>query len=182
MNAREFYEVVCAMQTFYPKDNLLPDRQSIQLWYSMLSDIPAAVLTAALRLWVENNRWPPTIADLREYSLKVTGRTEKTWDEGWKEVCTAIGRYGYGRAEAAFKSMSPVTAKAVESLGWMNLCCSEDAISDRANFRRIYEIIAKREQEKALLDPTTKLQMQTLIAAGAHERNEKLLEEGEKNE
>lgn len=181
MNKKEFLELVSALQTFYPKDDLLPDTQSILLWYDMLCDIPYSVLESALRLWVANNKWPPTIAELREYSLKASGSNVMDWEEAWQEVCRAIQRYGFMRPEEGLKSLSPTAAKATKCLGWVNLCMSEDIVCDRANFRMAYENIARREKEEAVMDPKTRMQIEALIGSRLQEAGSgKMLEE--KNE
>ena len=44
------------------------------------------------------------------------------------------------------ESFTPLTRKAVERLGFRNICVSENPMAERANFRQCYEILANREQ------------------------------------
>ena len=43
-------------------------------------------------------------------------------------------------------SLDPLTRKCVESMGYMELCMSENIMADRAHYQRIFETLSKREQ------------------------------------
>ena len=49
------------------------------------------------------------------------------------------------------ESLDPVTRRCVESIGYRNLCISENISVERANFRMIFETFQKREQERRQL-------------------------------
>ena len=83
-----------ALRTYYPKEQLLPNQQAMELWYRELCDIPYNVAEAALRKWVATNKWSPTIADLREMAATVTEGEMPDWGEGWEQVLKAIKKYG----------------------------------------------------------------------------------------
>lgn len=71
MTKQEFAILASAIRTYYPKEKILPNQQAMQLWFIHLQDIPYRVAEIALEKWVINNKWSPTIADLREYVKKV---------------------------------------------------------------------------------------------------------------
>lgn len=71
MSKQEFAILASAIRTYYPKEKILPNQQAMQLWFTHLQDIPYKVAEIALEKWVINNKWSPTIADLREYVKKV---------------------------------------------------------------------------------------------------------------
>lgn len=71
MTKQEFAILASAIRTYYPKEKILPNQQAMQLWFAHLQDIPYRVAEIALEKWVINNKWSPTIADLREYVKKV---------------------------------------------------------------------------------------------------------------
>ena len=71
MTKQEFAILASAIRTYYPKEKILPNQQAMQLWFIHLQDIPYKVAEIALEKWVINNKWSPTIADLREYVKKV---------------------------------------------------------------------------------------------------------------
>lgn len=66
MNKQEFASVAMALQTYYPRFNLLPNDHALDLWFEQLADIDANVMQAAVKKWAAKEKWPPTIADLRE--------------------------------------------------------------------------------------------------------------------
>lgn len=152
MTKKEFVYLALAMRAYFPKEkNLLPNEQAIELWYYQLKDLDYKVAEAALNKWAATNKWSPTIADIRETAADITIGELPDWGEAWQEVTFAIKRFGSYRAGDALKSLSPLTKKSVERLGYMQLCASENIAADRANFRMIYETLAEREKKQAQL-------------------------------
>lgn len=149
MNKKEFALFSMALKTYYPRENLLPNNQAMELWYKQLNDIPYEVAEAGLQKWVAINKWSPSIADIREVTQSVSRGDLPDWGDGWEEVCKAIRQYGSYRVDEALNSLSPLTRKATERIGFRNLCMSENVSADRANFRMIYEQIAEREKKNA---------------------------------
>lgn len=145
MEKREFAQFAMALKTYYPRENLLPNNQAMELWYAQLQDIPYQVAEASLNKWVATNKWSPSIADIREMSVAVTTGEKPLWSDGWEEVLRAIRRYGSYQETKALESMTATTRTAVQRLGFRNLCMSENIMADRANFRMIFEQIADRE-------------------------------------
>lgn len=146
MNKEEFSKWAMALKTYYPRENLLPNSQAIALWFQELQDIPFQVAEAALRKWVQTNKWSPSIAEIREQAASVALPEIPDWGEAWEQTIRAIRKYGHYRQQEALESLDPLTRKTVERLGFRNLCASENPTADRANFRTIYEMLAKREQ------------------------------------
>lgn len=151
MTKQEFSKWVMALKTFYPREQLLPNPQAIELWYQELHDIPMNVAEAALRKWVATNKWSPTIAEVREMCVDVKRGDAPDWSDGWAQLQQAIRRYGSYRPAEAMASLDPITRATVKRLGFVNLCVSENPMSDRKQFRDTFEIMAKREQMRLQL-------------------------------
>jgi hypothetical protein len=156
MDKKEFALFAMALKTYYPRENLLPNNQAMELWFEQLQDIPAKVAEAGLKKWVAINKWSPSISDIREMASSITVGELPDWGEAWEEVCNAIRHYGSYRTKEALESMSPLARKATERIGFLNLCMSESPMTDRANFRMIYESLAEREKKDAQLPPPLK--------------------------
>lgn len=154
MDKREFATFAAALKTYYPKENLLPNSQAMELWFRQLQDIPFIVAEAALNKWVATNKWSPSIAEIREMAMTVTEGEKTLWSDGWEQVQTAIRKYGMYNIGAAMDSFDEVTKQTVKRLGFRELCLSENPMQDRANFRMIFEQIAERK-EKAQQLPTS---------------------------
>ena len=148
MTEQEFAKLAMAIKTFFPRENILPNSQALELWYRELQDIPANVAEAALRKWVATNKWSPSIAELRETAAEVQNGEIPDWGEGWEQVLTAIRRFGSYREREALDSLDPMTRTCVQRLGFRNICMSENISTDRANFRMMYESLAEREQTR----------------------------------
>lgn len=148
MNKKEFSTLAMALRTYYPKEQLLPNQQAMELWYRELQDIPYNVAEAGLRKWVATNKWSPTIADFREFSAVIQSGDIPDWGEGWEQVLTAIRKFGSYRQQEAMESMDEITRTCVERLGFKNICMSENITHDRANFRMIYEQLADRKKKE----------------------------------
>lgn len=160
MDRKEFALIALALQEYYPRDKLLQTKEAKELWFRQLEDIPYKLAEAGVQKWVALNKWSPTIADIREMATSVSLGNTPDWGEAWNEVQVAIRRYGSYRVGDALDSLSKLTRKTTERMGFMNLCMSENVSADRANFRMIYEQLANREKQEAQLPITLK----TLIA------------------
>lgn len=160
MDKNEFATFAMALKTYYPKENLLPNKQALDLWFFQLQDIPYQVAEIALNKWVSLNKWSPSIADIREMATSISHGELPSWGDAWEEVLRAIRKYGSYRPVEAMNSLSPLARKATERIGFRNLCISENISADRANFRMIYEQLAEREKKEAQLS----VPLKTLIA------------------
>ena len=151
MIKKEFALFAMALRTYYPRENLLPNDEAMDLWFAQLQDIPYKIAQAGLQKWVATNKWSPSIADIREMTSGITFGEIPDWGEAWSETQKAIRRFGSYRVAEALDSLSPLTRKVVERIGFMNLCMSDNESADRANFRMIYETLAERQKRDAQL-------------------------------
>ena len=87
MNKQEFSLFTMALKTYYPRENLLPNTQAMELWYQQLQDIPYRTAEAALNQWVATNKWSPSIADIRETAAGVASGEVLDWGEGDGSRC-----------------------------------------------------------------------------------------------
>lgn len=173
MDKKEFAQFVMALKTYYPRENLLPNNQAMELWYRQLQDIPFQVAEAALNKWVATNKWSPSIAEIREMTATVQRGEIPDWGEGWEQVVKAIGKYGMYQIHEAMESFDPITRQCVKRLGFKNICLSEDINQDRANFRMIYQQLAERKQKEQQIPVALSNLIETI-------RNEQLMIEGDK--
>jgi len=146
MDKKEFATFAMALKTYYPREALLPNSQAMELWYRELCDIPMDVAEAAMRKWVSTQKWSPSIAELRELATEIQHGKLPDWGEGWEQVQKAIRHYGYYRQKEAMASLDPFVKDIVKRMGFNNLCLSDNVSADRANFRMLYEELARRQQ------------------------------------
>lgn len=149
MDKKEFATFAAAMKTYYPKENLLPNNQAMELWYRQLNDIPYEIAEATLNQWVAVNKWSPTIAEIRQQAAEIKVGAIPDWADGWEQVLKAIRLYGSYRPAEAMAMLDGITKQVVERIGFMNLCMTENISIERASFRDIYNQIANRRIKEA---------------------------------
>lgn len=174
MTKQEFALLASAIRTYYPKEQILPNQQAMELWYQELQDIPYEIAIAGLRQWVATNKWSPSIAEIREMASTVQNGVIPDWGEGWEQVLAAIRKYGMYQVGEAMDSFDPITKQCVERLGFKNICMSENVATDRANFRMLYEQLQERKKKDSQLP----LPLKNLIQ-GIQQKKQGLLEGGE---
>lgn len=148
MTKQEFSKFAMALKTLFNKETILPNELAMRMWYKELCDIRYEVAEIALEKWVQTNKWSPSISEIREMAAYVSSPDMPDWSEAWESVCKAIRRFGYNRQREGLESLDKLAREVVDRLGYKYLCMSENHASDRANFRMIYETLAKREQTK----------------------------------
>lgn len=166
MMTKEEFSILCkGMKAVYTMPSFLPDGDAMNVWYSLLKDLDYMVVQTAVQKYMLTQKTPPTIADIRELCASVTMGDKPLWSDGWEKVQKNISKYGMctydpDKLVECMNSFDPLTRQVVKRLGWNELCMSQNAMTDRANFRMIYEQIANREQERKKIP----LGMQQLIA------------------
>lgn len=128
------------MKSIWTRQDFLGDSYAVETWYKFLKDLTYEQLLAAIERYTMTNKFPPTIAELREQVVDIQA-DNVDWSDGWQEVLTAVRRFGYCDEAGALASMSPMTREVVKRLGWQQICQSEtdELMAIRANFRMIYE-------------------------------------------
>ena len=94
MTEQEFAKFAMGLKTYYPRENLLPNRPAMELWYRQLQDLPYEVAETALNKWVSTNKWSPSIAEIRQMCCEVRQGEIPAWSEAWETVLHAIRIYG----------------------------------------------------------------------------------------
>jgi len=115
------------------------------LWLRMLSDIPYNVAEKAVIRILATAKYFPTVAEIREAANELTAPKLPTPGEAWAEVLKQMRKVGsYGKPKFSHQ----VIEKAVNSIGWQELCMSTNTTADRAHFMKIYETLCKRAKEE----------------------------------
>lgn len=158
----DFKKLVKGMKAVYAQPTFLPDQDAFNVWYSLLRDLEYNVCSAAIQAYMLRNKFPPTIADIRELAQEIKHGEAPTWEEGWNKVLLAIRKVGMYREAEALETLDPITRQVTERLGFQNLCKSTNETADRANFRDVYKQIVERQKKEEQLPPALKLTMQDI--------------------
>lgn len=162
MTKDEFMILASAIRTYYPKENILPNKQALELWYRELKDIPYEVAEVALREHVHTSNFSPSIAELRKTAYFLQNGSISDWGKGWEQVTKAISKYGAYRADEAIESMDELTKETVKRIGFSTICHSSNITAERANFRMIYEELAKKKENDMKLPEELRQNMKML--------------------
>lgn len=163
MNSKvEMLERIGVLIAGYPNTQVADD--TISLYVRMLGDIPLDLLDATVEQCLAESKFFPSVAELREkaFALSSTAGSLMAGWEAWGEVVKqihAVGFYG----QPSFKC--PILAKAVEIIGWRELCTSENTVADRAHFVKIYDQLVNRAIQDAKLLPASREMMDRVLNA-----------------
>lgn len=126
------------------------EKDRLQFYVMMLSDIPPQILETAVKKLIMTNKFLPSIAEIREtaYGIKgiISGTAAPDESEAWGEVVKAIQSVGYYRKP---KFSHEAITTAVNNIGWQDICMTtiEGMNTLRAQFRRAYQLAAERQKD-----------------------------------
>jgi hypothetical protein len=146
MDLEQFKILVKGMKAIYSQPTFIPDQDAFNMWYALMGDLPYEVCNVAIQKYMLTNKFPPTVAELRELAANAVNGDPLTWGESWERALNAVRRYGSYNKSDALNSLDPLTRKCVESIGYMELCMSENIMVARAHYQKVFEVYSKREQ------------------------------------
>lgn len=126
------------------------EKDRLQFYVMMLSDIPPQILEVAVKKLIMTNKFLPSIAEIREtaYGIKgtISGTAAPDESEAWGEVIKAIRSVGY-YGKPTFSHEAIIAA--VNNIGWQDICMTpnEGMNTLRAQFRRAYQLAAERQKD-----------------------------------
>lgn len=147
MTQSECAKIVAVLLAAFP--NAKVTTKTSEVYERMLLDQEYPVVNAAVERLLATSRFMPTIAEIRDACLDLSTGERKAGGEAWGELLKAISRNGIYRSPGVdFVFTDPVVGRCVESMGWTNLCNSENAVADRARFIELYDKLAIGERRQ----------------------------------
>jgi hypothetical protein len=150
MDDKDFASIMVVLSSAYPNFQMT---DSMMIAYkTMLKDIPVEYLKAGALKHASENKWFPTVAELREASFSIMMNKDAIPSEfeAWEEVklaCEKIGHY----KEPPFSH--PLIVRTVNVMGWKELCLSENQEYDRAHFFKVYKSLSERAESDVKMLP-----------------------------
>lgn len=137
---------------------------SLEVYYDLLKDLAAETFLVGAKRVLLRHRFAtfPTIAELREAStLTAAGQiTALASAEAWALAWRAAGKTDpdvEGSFDRATKGLPPLVVRAMRVYGVNALCYGGEPLTVvRAQFMRVYEQLAAREREAAVLPAATR--------------------------
>lgn len=151
MTKGETAKLLAVIAASFPRFEV--DDLKVKVWHEMLGDLDYTVASMAVKKIILQNTFAPAISEVRKAALEVmTPESERiTAAEAWGMVKRAFSRYSIYREKEALASLPGPVADTVRYMGWRELCMSEEGEIVRAQFLRMYDQVATRRQEDALL-------------------------------
>lgn len=160
MNKQETAKILAVIDVLFKSARTQPVDVALQIevWTEMLGDLEYRSVDLAIRSMAGTSTWAPSIAEIREAVLELEEGPVRAGGEGWRDFLDAVGRYGSYRVPVF---SDPVVSRVVQSLGWKELCLSENQVADRARFIELYDKLACDER---------RLKQSPLLAAAKEQR------------
>ena len=96
MKRSETIQLFAVIKAIYPRDEAFKNatKDMVDAWAEMLADIPFDHAKAAIKASVSTSPFPPSIAEIRDYATRLTGKRRMTAEEAWGQACDVIRQYG----------------------------------------------------------------------------------------
>lgn len=149
MTIKEFAKLADAIKTYFPRDNMLPTEESMELWFDMLKDLDYQFAVYGLKKYVSLNKFPPAISDIREHAASVSKPDELNEMEAWALVRNAISNSTYNSMEE-FAKLPPLVQKAVGLPGQLRIWAMDEDYSESvtsSNFIKTYRAVLERNED-----------------------------------
>ena len=149
MNVDEFVKLADAIKTYFPRDNILPTNESMELWFDMLQDLDYQQASVGLKIYIATNKFPPAISDIRAYAMRVKELQELNEMEAWSLVKKAIRNGGYNSVEE-YEKLPPLVQKAVGLPSQLREWALDENYSEAvvmSSFQKAYRFELQKKQE-----------------------------------
>lgn len=128
----------------------------ITVWSEMFAEDNGALVGAAVKKHIATNKFPPSIAEIREIMCDLLRPDILPPDKAWALVADMIASGAWDLD--LYTNMPPLTARAVEIIGWSHLKeLSRGHFgnyrdgADRLAFMDVYKPMYERERQTAML-------------------------------
>lgn len=152
MEREQFKVLVKAMKAVYAQPTFIPDQDAFNVWFALLGDLPYKQAELAVQKHMATEKFPPTIADIREKAEQITSvkETEMSELEAWAIVRKAIGRSSY-YAEEEFEKLPEACKMAVGNPSnlreWAMMDSDQVGTVEQSHFVRNYRTAMQRIKE-----------------------------------
>lgn len=153
MTQQETIKLFALIAAAYPRDKAFISASApmVELWTRLLADIPLSGAEAAIASHVNTSPFPPSIAEIRAWS--VGGQCEGEGAEAWGKLMQAVRKYGWCNQAEAKEYLGPEIWETMLRTfpNWLAFCMNENMEANRAHFLRMWESMAKKERLNRIL-------------------------------
>jgi hypothetical protein len=151
MTREETAKVLAYIAAVYPRVEIAEG--TLDAWHDLLSDLPFELAMSATKrvLLDQDGPWLPAVGQIRRAALFLANSRLLDPDEAWGEVERAVRKFGWPRPTEALASMSPLTRRIVENIGWQEICASQNPDTVRGQFRAMYQAASDGWRREGIL-------------------------------
>lgn len=153
MTKDEFKILVKGMKAVYTQPTFIPDNDAFNVWYELLKDVDYKTCAVAIQTYMSTEKFPPTIADIREKVFTNANVNQLGEAEAWDMVRKAISDSSY-HSEERFSEFPDDVKRAVGSPSQLRIWATDTEFNDsvvQSQFLRSYRERCKKSEEFARL-------------------------------
>ena len=151
----DFRVVMKGLITAYPQHNFVKDEYALNLWYTSLQDIPFPTLKAACTNYIMTNKFPPTIADIRSLSYRLSSAPQMLGSAAWNQLIRALRQSYSPDSETVWNQLPEITKQIVGGYStfraWGNTSLETLEGVQRPMFIKRFEEYQRREMTEAVV-------------------------------
>lgn len=162
MTREEFKTLVKGMKAVYAQPTFIPDQDAFNVWFELLKDIPYQQANVAIQKYMLTEKFPPTIADIREKATQIVESVDSSMSEleAWSLVRKAVRNSGYHSVKE-FEKLPEACQRAVGSAAnlkeWALMDSERVETVEQSHFIRNYRTTVQRISEEKKLPESIRL-------------------------
>lgn len=157
----DFKTIMRGLVTAYPQQNFLPNEYAYNLWYTALQDIPYPTLNKAATNYIMTHKFPPTIADMRELSYRLSNDAPMMAPNAWNQLIRALRQAYAPDSETVWEQLPDITKRIVGGYStfrqWGNTSLETLESVQRPMFIKRFEEYQRREMTDAITPASVRL-------------------------
>lgn len=71
MSKTDFMDVIVILRGAYARSDMLKDVSEVNVWFEALCDLESEWVKKAVSQWVQENKFPPAISEIRDLAKKI---------------------------------------------------------------------------------------------------------------
>ena len=155
MTREEFSTIAKVLKAVYTDPKFLPDKNAFEVWYGFLKDADYQTVALVVEMYISTNKFPPTIADLREPLLD----EDEDPLSAWGLVLKAVQNSAYN-SEESYGRLPEKIQKAVGTplnlAAWANIPSETLNTVTQSQFINAYKAVCIREHTQKKVTPAVK--------------------------
>ncbi len=168
MTREETKLILATIAEVYPKNLMTAvTKQTVDIWAQMIEDMEYKKVTVALARWIQTQKFPPTIADIREMANINIEQSRPTAEQAWGRLQETIRKCGYTMPKEAREMVGEEVWTIIQRFGYSHFCQMpvDESSTYFAHFRNAYNTEGKQVAEQNRLSPKVKAALESFKQA-----------------